>query len=95
VLPVTVGASVRFVRRADVQWVQAQGDYSRLHLGDGGGHRGQLLPVASRHDHLMGDDQVMLAFDGGLNVVADDAAAPTRRRHGAGVRIGQGDLAVR
>ncbi|MFB7249091.1 LytR/AlgR family response regulator transcription factor [Microbacterium sp. NPDC056234] len=38
VLPVTVGASVRFVNRSDVRWVQAQGDYSRLHTGDGIGH---------------------------------------------------------
>lgn len=38
VLPVTVGSAVRFVRRADVLWVQAQGDYSRLHTGEGAGH---------------------------------------------------------
>ncbi|MDQ0726948.1 LytTR family DNA-binding domain-containing protein [Microbacterium sp. W4I20] len=37
-LPVTVGSAVRFVRRSDVRWVQAQGDYSRLHTGDGVGH---------------------------------------------------------
>ena len=37
-VPVTVGAAVRFVRRSDVRWVQAQGDYSRLHTGDGAGH---------------------------------------------------------
>ncbi len=37
-LPVTVGSVVRFVRRNDVRWVQAQGDYSRLHTGDGTGH---------------------------------------------------------
>lgn len=37
-LPVTVGSAVRFVRRNDVRWVQAQGDYSRLHTGDGVGH---------------------------------------------------------
>lgn len=37
-LPVTVGSAVRFVRRSDVRWVQAQGDYSRLHTGDGTGH---------------------------------------------------------
>lgn len=37
-LPVTVGQSVRFVRRRDVRWVQAQGDYSRLHTDDGAGH---------------------------------------------------------
>ncbi|MFY9712649.1 MAG: LytTR family DNA-binding domain-containing protein [Microbacterium sp.] len=37
-VPVTVGTAVRFVRRSDVRWVQAQGDYSRLHTGDGAGH---------------------------------------------------------
>ncbi|MFJ6533783.1 LytR/AlgR family response regulator transcription factor [Microbacterium sp. NPDC091662] len=35
VLPVTVGSVVRFVRRSDVRWVRAQGDYSRLHTGGG------------------------------------------------------------
>ena len=37
-LPVTIGSVVRFVRRSEVRWVQAQGDYSRLHTGDGAGH---------------------------------------------------------
>ena len=37
-LPVTIGSVVRFVRRSEVRWVQAQGDYSRLHTGDGSGH---------------------------------------------------------
>lgn len=37
-LPVTVGSAVRFVYRRDVRWVQAQGDYSRLHTDDGSGH---------------------------------------------------------
>lgn len=36
VLPVTIGSAVRFVRRSEVRWVQAQGDYSRLHTADGG-----------------------------------------------------------
>ncbi|CAH0223042.1 Sensory transduction protein LytR [Microbacterium foliorum] len=35
-LPVTVGSVVRFVWRSEVRWVQAQGDYSRLHTADGG-----------------------------------------------------------
>lgn len=35
-LPVTLGSTVRFVRRSEVRWVQAQGDYSRLHTADGG-----------------------------------------------------------
>ncbi len=38
VLPVTVGSAVRFVRRSEVRWVHAQGDYSRLHVDDGPGH---------------------------------------------------------
>jgi len=38
VLPVNVGATVRFVRRRDVRWVHAQGDYSRLHTDEGAGH---------------------------------------------------------
>jgi len=38
VLTVTVGSSVRFVQRSEVRWVQAQGDYSRLHTADGTGH---------------------------------------------------------
>lgn len=38
VLAVTVGQSTRFVRRSDVRWVQAQGDYSRLHTDDAAGH---------------------------------------------------------
>lgn len=38
VLSITVGSSVRFVHRSDVRWVQAQGDYSRLHTSDGIGH---------------------------------------------------------
>ncbi|GAA1536115.1 DNA-binding LytR/AlgR family response regulator [Microbacterium ginsengiterrae] len=38
ILTVTVGSSVRFVSRNDVRWVQAQGDYSRLHTVDGAGH---------------------------------------------------------
>lgn len=29
-IPVTVGSETRLIRRADVRWVQAQGDYSRL-----------------------------------------------------------------
>lgn len=37
-LPVTIGSAVRFVRRSEVRWVQAQGDYSRLHTDDGPGH---------------------------------------------------------
>ncbi|WP_040168144.1 LytR/AlgR family response regulator transcription factor [Microbacterium gorillae] len=34
-IPVTVGAETRLVRRSDVRWVQAQGDYSRLFTAQG------------------------------------------------------------
>ena len=30
-IPVTVGSTTRLVRRADIRWVQANGDYSRLY----------------------------------------------------------------
>ncbi|MDN3496885.1 LytTR family DNA-binding domain-containing protein [Planococcus sp. APC 4015] len=35
-IPVTVGQSVRLLRRSDVRWVHAQGDYSRLWTASGG-----------------------------------------------------------
>ncbi|MET0296943.1 MAG: LytTR family DNA-binding domain-containing protein [Microbacterium sp.] len=35
-IPVTVGQSVRMLRRSDVRWVHAQGDYSRLWTSSGG-----------------------------------------------------------
>ncbi|MBO1902395.1 response regulator transcription factor [Leucobacter weissii] len=34
-VPVTVGSTVRLVRRSEVQWIQAQGDYSRLWTSSG------------------------------------------------------------
>ncbi|MGN7966906.1 LytR/AlgR family response regulator transcription factor [Microbacterium sp. 22179] len=38
VLPVSIGSAVRFVRRSDIRWVRAQGDYSRLHADGDAGH---------------------------------------------------------
>lgn len=37
-VPVQVGGTVRLVRRGDVRWVHAEGDYSRLWTADGGSH---------------------------------------------------------
>ncbi|MFF7682796.1 LytR/AlgR family response regulator transcription factor [Microbacterium sp. NPDC007973] len=34
-IPVTVGSATRWVRRAEVRWVQANGDYSRLYTPTG------------------------------------------------------------
>ncbi|TMR40516.1 LytTR family transcriptional regulator [Actinomadura geliboluensis] len=35
VIPVGVGRTVRFVRRSDVRYAEANGDYARLHTGTG------------------------------------------------------------
>ncbi|UPL10992.1 LytR/AlgR family response regulator transcription factor [Microbacterium sufflavum] len=43
VLSVTVGSTVRFVRRSEVRWVRAQGDYARLHTDDD--DPGQLVRI--------------------------------------------------
>ncbi|MDO9378169.1 MAG: LytTR family DNA-binding domain-containing protein [Nocardioidaceae bacterium] len=37
-IPVELGGVTRFVRRADVAYVEARGDYVRLHTRDGGSH---------------------------------------------------------
>lgn len=37
-IPVSRGAAVRLLRRSDVRWVQAEGDYSRLWMSDGDSH---------------------------------------------------------
>ena len=34
-VPVELGGVTRFVRRSDVRYVEAQGDYARLHTADG------------------------------------------------------------
>ena len=57
-------------------------------------HRNELGSVVALVDDVMGDDEMMLGIDGDLDVVADDAGAAPARRHGARVRVGQGDLPV-
>jgi DNA-binding LytR/AlgR family response regulator len=37
-IPVETGGRTRFVSREDVRWVEAQGDYVRLHMSDGEAH---------------------------------------------------------
>jgi DNA-binding LytR/AlgR family response regulator len=37
-IPVETGGRTRFVSRSDVRWVEAQGDYVRLHMADGETH---------------------------------------------------------
>lgn len=68
VLPVTVGSSVRFVRRRDVLWVHAQGDYSRLHTDEGPGHLVRI-PISDleerwrRHGFVRAHRSYLVAVD--------------------------------
>ncbi|KAA2263683.1 response regulator transcription factor [Solihabitans fulvus] len=38
VIPVELGGTIKLVPRASVRYVEAQGDYARLHTADGGSH---------------------------------------------------------
>jgi DNA-binding LytR/AlgR family response regulator len=38
VIAVELAGTTTFVQRSDVRWAEAQGDYARLHLDDGGSH---------------------------------------------------------
>lgn len=98
-LSVTVGSTVRFVRRSEVRWVQAQGDYSRLHTADGG-HlvRIPISELESRwidagflrihRSTLVRSSAVTEARLSGSDpvVVVDAAALPVSRRLVAAVR---------
>jgi DNA-binding LytR/AlgR family response regulator len=50
VIPVELGGVTRFVRRSQVRWVEAHGDYARLHTDDGEQHliRTTLSVLAER-----------------------------------------------
>jgi DNA-binding LytR/AlgR family response regulator len=51
-IPVERGGVTRFVRRADVRYVEAQGDYARLHTGPDRGRDSHLVrtPLATLED---------------------------------------------
>lgn len=88
-LPVTVGSAVRFVRRSDVRWVQAQGDYSRLHTGDGAGHLVRI-PISEL--------EVRWADAGFLRIhrssLVRTAAVTEARLSGADPAVSIGDLSL-
>ncbi|WP_344819897.1 LytTR family DNA-binding domain-containing protein [Microbacterium soli] len=52
-VPVTVGQSVRLIRRGDVRWVKAEGDYSRLWTAAGHSHlvRMPISELEERWEH--------------------------------------------
>lgn len=60
----------------------------------GGGHRLQLVAVVPGICDVMGDDQVRLGIDRGLDIVAHQAAVLRARGHGPRVWIGQRDLSI-
>ena len=52
-------------------------------------HRRQLGSVVADVGDFMRNDQVMLAVDRSLDVVANDAGAPAAGGHGASIRVCQ------
>lgn len=84
-----LGAAVVALVRNRMQVVPAKRGLCRL------GHRPQLVAVEALVGDLVRDDQVGLGVDRALNIVADQATPAGAGRHGAGIRIGQGNLAVR
>ena len=57
------------------------------------GHPIKLTPVTADISDFMGDNQMMLAIDSRLNVVAHDSRSS--RRHGASIWVRQRDLLIR
>jgi DNA-binding LytR/AlgR family response regulator len=49
-LPVGTGSSTRIVNRNDIRWVEASGDYVRLHLRDGSSHLLRMSLTALEHE---------------------------------------------
>ncbi|WP_129666702.1 LytR/AlgR family response regulator transcription factor [Phytoactinopolyspora endophytica] len=103
-IPVELGGVTRFVRRSDVSYVTAQGDYARLHTGDGS-HllRIPLSTLEERwadagfvrihRSHLVALAHVSeIRMDAGrYTVVVGDTVLPVSRRHTRAFR----DLLVR
>lgn len=54
----------------------------------------KLCPIRAGIRHLVRDDQMMLALDRNLHIVADDTGAAATRCHRATVGIGQRDLLI-
>jgi len=61
----------------------------------GRGHRTQLIPVARRVGHVLGDDEFVLGVDRGLHVVTDLDPPPAHHRPTVGIREGARGLAAR
>jgi DNA-binding LytR/AlgR family response regulator len=49
-VPIGTGSSTRIVSRNDIRWVEASGDYVRLHLKDGSSHLLRMSLTALEHE---------------------------------------------
>ena len=108
-VPVELGGRTRFVRRADVRFAEAQGDYVRLHTH--GGRHLVRIPISRLEEHWRGVGYVrvhrsfLLAVhavqelrsdvSGGLLAHTDVGDVPVSRRHARELRDRLLDAATR
>lgn len=94
VIPVELGGITRFIRLADIRYVEAHGDYARLHTATGSGLvRAALTGLEERwrsagfvrihRSHLvsLGHIDELRLEDGHLSVNIGGAVLPVSRRH--------------
>jgi DNA-binding LytR/AlgR family response regulator len=99
VIPVELGGVTRFIRLADIRYVEAHGDYARLHTATGSGLvRAALSGLEERwrsagfvrihRSHLvsLGHIEELRLEDGHLSVNIGGAVLPVSRRHSRHLR---------
>ncbi|MEU5694636.1 LytTR family DNA-binding domain-containing protein [Actinosynnema sp. NPDC020468] len=99
VIPVELGGITRFIRLADIRYVEAHGDYARLHTATGSGLvRAALNGLEERwrsagfvrihRSHLvsLGHIEELRLEDGHLSVNIGGAVLPVSRRHARHLR---------
>ncbi|WP_433274758.1 LytR/AlgR family response regulator transcription factor [Actinosynnema sp. CS-041913] len=99
VIPVELGGITRFIRLADIRYVEAHGDYARLHTATGSGLvRAALTGLEERwrsagfvrihRSHLvsLGHIDELRLEDGHLSVNIGGAVLPVSRRHARHLR---------
>ncbi|TDC51466.1 response regulator transcription factor [Jiangella ureilytica] len=94
-ISVELGGVTRFIRRSEVAYVSAQGDYARLHTADGGSHL-LRVPLATLEDRwapagfvrihrsylvALTSIEELRADAGRYTVVIGDTTLPVSRRH--------------
>ncbi len=98
-IPVELGGVTRFVQRSEVRYVEAQGDYARLHTGSGS-HlvRMPLIALEERwaeHGFLRIHRSLLVALahveevrvdDGRCSVLVDGTSLQVSRRHAPALR---------